>query len=86
MLHDVATVARTNGIPEADLVDFAISRDLKYSIIMKQGIARISTWHVDALIADFEREREEDAAIMAHPMAQPAFDAGCEIDPASEKV
>ena len=55
MMHDVSMVARTNNLPEADLVDFAIARDAKYKIEMVNGIARISTWFVENLITDFER-------------------------------
>lgn len=94
MMHDVEYVARSHNLPEADLVDFAIARDNKYNIEMVNGIARVGTWFVGALIADFQDFQAEelqlkgycsctqccDAQIMEMAEAMKPFDAGCEYD------
>jgi hypothetical protein len=75
MWNLVSHVARHNNIPEADLVDYAISRDAKYRVIIEHGEAMISNFHVERLIADFEREQAEvkaadDAAEAEHLLDQ----------------
>jgi len=60
MLYDVAEVARAQGLQEADLVDFAISRDVKHKIFVERGEVKVTDWNVDTLVADFKREQVED--------------------------
>ena len=59
MWIQVCNVAMHNNLPIADLVEFAISRDLKYGIIIKNGNATVSDLKVCALLDDFERFQEE---------------------------
>jgi hypothetical protein len=80
MRNPVAKVARFHNLSEADLVDFALSRDSKYGIVVEYGEATVSNFHVDRLLNDFQRQQAEDAAIMNHTLATPSFEVGCEFD------
>ena len=91
MWNSVALVAKTNNIPEADLVDFAISRDAKYGIVVENGDAKVSNWSVEELLKDFEAFRAEDDLaeieymIEQYPhLANAVLDVGCEFDPKLE--
>ena len=88
MWNKVALVAKTHRIQEADLVDFALSRDSKYSIVVEDGDAMVSNWHVDALLKDFKAfQAQDDLAeieymIEQYPhIANAVLDVGCEFDP-----
>lgn len=88
MWNTVALVAKTHQIPEADLVDFALSRDAKYSIVVEHGDAKVSNWHVEALLKDFEAFQAEDDLAMFEYIAEQyphlancVVDVGCEFDP-----
>jgi hypothetical protein len=63
MLYTVAEVARHIKVPEADLVDFAISRDIKYKIFIEHGEAKVISRYVNELVADFKREQAEDREV-----------------------
>jgi hypothetical protein len=86
MWNPVSLVAKHNNIPEADLVDFAISRDTKYTIVVERGVAIVSIWHVEDLLEDFkEFQAEADINEVEYLLEQhPEFvnlDVGCEFDP-----
>jgi len=88
MWNKVAVVAKHNNIPEADLVDFALSRDTTYAIIVEDGDAIVSNFRVEALLKDFEAFRAEDDLaeieymIEQYPhLANAMLDVGCEFDP-----
>ena len=82
----VAKVAKVCNIREADLVEYAIARDSKYSICVENGEAIVSNWHSDDLVRDFLRDREaeedDEAAYLADKHCQHLnADVGCEFDP-----
>jgi hypothetical protein len=86
MWSTVAMIANHNGFPEADLVEFAISRNVKYGIMVIDGDAKIDNCLVSSLLNDFEAFlAEEDAAEVEYLLQQnPEFapvDVGCEFDP-----
>lgn len=84
MWNTVTSVANFNNLPEAELVDFAISRDSTYDIVIDLGNAIVSNFFVDRLVTDFKREAaeaavlstDEDQAVLSHALAQ-RFDVGC---------
>lgn len=87
MWNKVALVAKHHSIPEADLVDFALSRDSKYSIAVEHGDAIVSNWHVDDLLKDFKAFQSEDDVAQIEYMieqyphiANAVLDVGCEFD------
>lgn len=85
MWNKVAYVAKHQNLPEADLVDFALAHDSKYSIVVENGDAIVSNWHVDRLIEDFldfqlEQEAAEDQYLI-DTFAPESHDVGCEFDP-----
>jgi hypothetical protein len=85
MWNPVERVAKHQGLDQADLVDFALSRDNKYGIIIEGGVAKVSNLSVENLLADFKHEQDErDDAIVAYGESMPhvaGVDIGCEFDP-----
>lgn len=85
----VAKVARIFKLSEADLVDFAISRDAKYGIVIEHGDAIIKDVdNARELLKDFKAfQAEDDIAeieymIEQYPhIANCVLDVGCEFDP-----
>ena len=59
MWNFVTQVAKNSKLSEADLVDFAVSRDSTYSIIFEDGLALISNMHVVRLVKDFKQFQED---------------------------
>jgi len=59
MWHQVADVARHRQVDVADLVDFSLSRDQAYGIILKNGDALIDDTFVDQMMIDYYRELQE---------------------------
>ena len=63
MWNFVTQVAKNNHLPEADLVDFAISRDSTYNIVVEDGLALVSIQHAEQLINDFRRIQREEGEV-----------------------
>jgi hypothetical protein len=95
MWHEVNFVATIMKLPKADLVDFALSHECKYGIIIENGDAMVSTFNCDDLIKDFRKlqaeisEADSDAAALVFlDAAETAFanglpycaDERCEFD------
>lgn len=57
MWHRLKDVARSRRFPEEIFEIWSLKRHEKYSIIVEDKI--VSTWHVDNLIDDFNREWNE---------------------------
>jgi len=64
MWNFVTQVAKNNRLLEVDLVDFAISRNSTYNIVVEDGLALVSTQHVNKLISDFKRMQREEAEVV----------------------
>jgi hypothetical protein len=63
MWNFVTQVAKNNHLSEADLADFAISRDTTYNIVIEGGLAFVSNCHVDQLVKDFKRMQREEGNV-----------------------
>ena len=58
MWNPVELVAKHHNVDPAALVDYALSRDSKYSITVERGTAMVSNFHVEDLLRDFQSEDE----------------------------
>ena len=63
MWNFVTQVAKNNGLPEADLVDFAISHDTTYNVVIEDGLSLVNNWHVDQLVKDFKQIQREEGNV-----------------------
>lgn len=69
MWHTVSAIADLNKLPEADLVDFAISRDDKYSIYIDNGTAMVNTFNIYYLLNDFKHFAQEQVEVIEDDVA-----------------
>ncbi|MBL1153140.1 MAG: hypothetical protein HND43_10475 [Armatimonadetes bacterium] len=58
MWHSLAFVAQSRRLNEKMFVEFALSDQERYGIVVERGVAEVNTWHVDALVSDFNASRE----------------------------
>jgi len=63
MWNFVTQVAKNNNISEADLVDYAISRDSTYDVVIEAGLALVNDDNVVKLVADFNRFQLEEGEV-----------------------
>ena len=70
MWNSVELVAKHNNVEPAALVDFAISRDAQYGIVVERGTALISNWNVEELVKDFEEFKETTMPFTTEQLAQ----------------
>lgn len=65
MWHSLSFVAQSRRLDEKMFVEFALFDLERYGIVVERGVAEVNTWHVDALVSDFNAS---DASREGNPL------------------
>ena len=60
MWHRLTEIAKSYHLDEDELVRFAHDHHDKFGIVVDMGYPEVNTWHTDALVTEFKKDKTEN--------------------------